>query len=184
MLSLSVCSSPDSCAPATCCSVTLCCIASYLPQVHRVHSLCLLGHALLHDQAAADSELQGLLISLLPFDFLETASAAASSEDPIAKTWLPKLLHWFHGTFTVRAQDLGQQQWQQWQQSGAAAGSSSRSRSSRRDAFLEEFLGLSSVPVQQQLLGCVTARSGSSTQLSVLLVALLRAVGFLTRSVW
>lgn len=27
-------------------------------QVHRVHALCLLAHALLHDQAAADTELQ------------------------------------------------------------------------------------------------------------------------------
>jgi hypothetical protein len=151
----------------------------YALQVHRAHGVCLLGHALLHDQAATDKELQALLVSLLPFELLETAAAAATSEDPIAKSWLPKLLHWFHGTFTVRP--VGQQQ----QQQGWSGGTSSSSSSSvRTDAFLEAFLGLSGVSVQQQLLGCVAARGGSSTQLAVLLVALLRAVGFLTRSVW
>lgn len=142
--------------------------------MHRAHCLCLLGNALLHDQAAADSELQGLLVSLLPLDLLETASAAATSEDPLARSWLPKLLHWFHNTFTATLQPLYQQQQQQ------AGGNSSR----RDDAFLQEFLGLSCASVQQQLLACVAARSGSSSQLSVLLVALLRGVGFLTRSVW
>lgn len=40
-----------------CCCI---CLASchVCLQVHRVHSLCLLSHALLHDQAAADPELQ------------------------------------------------------------------------------------------------------------------------------
>lgn len=127
---------------------------------------------------------QALLSSLLPLELLETTSAAASSEDPLARNWLPKLLHWFHRTFALSSQPVQptaattqQQQGQQQQRQGRQHSSNAR--------FLEDFLGLpGNVSVQEQLLACVEARRGSAVQLSVLLVALLRGVGFLTRSVW
>lgn len=122
---------------------------------------------------------QALLASQLPFDLLETASAAAQSEDPLAKSWLPKLLHWFHRTFALTTEPV-----QPGIVQTASGPSNGTSSSSSRDWFVAEFLGMSGAPVHEQLLACVQARSGSSTQLSVLLVALLRAVGFLTRSVW
>jgi len=137
---------------------------------------------------------QALLSSMLPLDLLEMASAAATSEDPLARNWLPKLLHWFHRTFTLSTSPAHTAQQQQDTAAAAAGPSSSKGTSSSsrmrwgqgRDSevFLQELLGLSGQSVQQQLLGCVQRRRGDATQLAVLLVALLRAVGFLTRSVW
>jgi hypothetical protein len=178
-------------------------------EVHRVHALCLLAHALAHDVAAADTALQAVLLSMLPEELLLLAAAAATSEDAAAaQGCLPRLLRWFHRCFSA----------ERWQQlppphapgagaqgeaaaaAAAAAGpsSSSGSSSSRRrrrgrhragagaQGWRQEMLGLgrTGASVQQQLQDCVSSCSGSSTQLAVLLVALLRSLGFLTRSVW
>lgn len=126
---------------------------------------------------------QAMLCSMLPMDMLEAACAAASSEDPLARNWLPKLLHWFHQTFAFSTQAVTQQP------AAGLDGSSSGSRPGCTNAtasneFLADFMGISNVPVQLQLVSCVEARKGSSIQLSILLVALLRAVGFFVRSVW
>jgi hypothetical protein len=139
--------------------------------------------------AAAVLAPQALLVSLLPFDLLEIASAAASSEDPMARAWLPKLLHWFHNTFSLTAAPTQPQHHHQQQHLTGPSSSNGAGGSSRRQArgwgVLEDLgLGFAIGSVQEQLLACVSARSGSSTQLATLLVALLRAVGFLTRSVW
>jgi hypothetical protein len=119
-----------------------------------------------------------MLLSMLPAELLDVAAAAASSEDPTAQAWLPNLLVWFHRTFS-----LGRHV-QPHQQAAAAAGASSsrRHRQDWRDGMAG--LGLSGASVKQQLHACIEARSGSATQLATLLVALLRGVGFLTRSVW
>ncbi|KAF6256695.1 hypothetical protein COO60DRAFT_83366 [Scenedesmus sp. NREL 46B-D3] len=152
-------------------------------EVHRVHALCLLAHALLHDQAASSSELQALLLSMLPGELLDAASAAATSEDPSAAAWLPGLLRWFHRTFTPTAVPHLKQS-QQVGNSRTAAAAAAAGRGWQQEVLQDLGMGAGFVSVQQQLLGCVADRRGSCEQLATLLVAALRGVGFLTRSVW
>lgn len=120
-----------------------------------MHSLFLLARALLHDLAASDETLQAVLLSLLPPDLLSAVSAAAATQATSPQPWLARLLLWFHHTFSVSTGRRRQQQ----QQGGVQQ-------------------------VSQQLLACAEARTGTDEQLAVLLVALLRAVGFLARTVW
>ncbi|WIA31781.1 hypothetical protein OEZ86_002653 [Tetradesmus obliquus] len=151
-------------------------------EVHRVHALCLLAHALLHDQAASSNELQALLLSMLPAELLDAASAAATSEDPSAAAWLPGLLHWLHRSFTPTAVPHIKPDPQQAGSSRTAAAAAGRGW--QHEVLQDLGLGAGCASVQQQLLGCVADRRGSCEQLAALLVAALRGVGFLTRSVW
>jgi hypothetical protein len=175
-----------------CCPIHTACTAVVLPctvgpRAHHAQQYSPLNASCLLLLLLLLSASQALLVSLLPFDLLETASAAASSEDPLARTWLPKLLHWFHSTFNLTAQPTQPQQQQQQHagpSSSRGAGTSSRRQARGWDVLEDLGLGFAGGSVREQLLACVSARSGSSTQLATLLVALLRAVGLLTRSVW
>lgn len=126
--------------------------------------------------------MQAVLLSLLPVELLDLASAAATSEDASASGWLPKLLRWFHSTFTqVNEQQLRQLlQPQQQQHHQQPAGSSAASWQAGALGLLAQ----RSASVQQQLLACARARCGCEQQLALLLTALLRGVGFVSRSVW
>jgi hypothetical protein len=138
--------------------------------------------------AAAAAGMQALLLSMLPADLLDAASAAATSEDPNAAAWLPGLLRWFHRCFTPTAvphikqlQQGGSSSSRPYSKAAAAAGGAT---SWQHEVLQDLNMGAGFVPVQQQLLGCVADRRGSCEQLGTLLVATLRGVGFLTRSVW
>lgn len=128
--------------------------------------------------------LQALLLSLLPADLIDATSAAATSEDPSAAAWLPSLLRWFHRTFTATAAPHIRAQQKPSSAEAAACVTGSMGSGWQHELMQDLGLGLGFVPVQQQLLGCVVDRRGSCEQLAALLVALLRGVGFLTRSVW
>ncbi|KAF8070964.1 RAD4 [Scenedesmus sp. PABB004] len=140
-------------------------------EVHRVHTLCLLAHAQITDQASSSPELQALLLSIVPPELLDAAGAAASSEDPAPAAWLPDLLRWFHRAFATSEHPV-------------QAASAARRRGASWQEDLASDLGLGFAPPGAQLAACVAARRGSAAQLAALLVALLRGAGFLTRSVW
>jgi hypothetical protein len=129
---------------------------------------------------------QALLLSLLPGELLDAASAAATSEDPNAAAWLPALLRWFHRTFAPTAIPHIKQQQQQQQGAGSSssAAAAAAGRGWQHEVLQDLGMGPGCMSVQQQLLGCVADRRGSCEQLATLLVAVLRGVGFLTRSVW
>jgi hypothetical protein len=137
--------------------------------------------------AAAAAGMQALLLSMLPADLLDAASAAATSEDPNAAAWLPGLLRWFHRCFTptavphIKQLQQGGSSSRPYSKAAAAAGGAT---SWQHEVLQDLNMGAGFVPVQQQLLGCVADRRGSCEQLGTLLVATLRGVGFLTRSVW
>lgn len=135
--------------------------------------------------------LQALVISLVPANLLDAAAAAATSEDPSAANWLPDLMRWFHRTFTLTSSAYlpsGMKE-QQHQKAATTAGSSSAAAATA-GSWHHELLadlglhGSCGVSVLHQLLCCASAKKGSSAQLVSLLVAALRGIGFLTRSVW
>jgi hypothetical protein len=121
---------------------------------------------------------------MLPGGLLDAASAAATSEDPNAAAWLPALLRWFHRTFTATAVPHIQQQQQQQQLGSSSSTAAAAGRGWQHEVLQDLGMGAGAVSVEQQLLGCVGDRRGSCGQLATLLVATLRGVGFLTRSVW
>lgn len=130
------------------------------------------------------------MVSLLPDKLFDAATKAATSEDSSAAAWLPELMRWFHRTFKLTSHKNSTSAAKHEKSTTTAAATSSKATSagggpSHHDVLSD--LGLisgSGLSLTVQLLQCVDHRCGSSAQLVSLLVATLRGVGLLTRSVW